>query len=106
MNKVTITIKSKNPLGISYPIFIGKGIMQDIVKLCNLSSFSKIIVVTDKVVEKLLLKNSSQFLPDKTPIIVLPFGERVKNIECVEEIWTELFQIGADRKSIIINIGG
>ncbi len=104
MKKLLINIKEQKQ--VSYPIFIGEDILFKITSLCDLSKYSKIAVVTDKVVEKLLLKNSRQFLPENSFIIVLPYGERAKNIDCVEEIWRELFENGCDRKSIVINIGG
>src|SRR5258706_9623271 len=103
MKKVVINIDSSQN---SYPIFIGQGIIPKITELCMLNTYSKVAVITDKVVEKLLLRQSPKFFPENTTVIVLPYGERAKNIETVEEIWKELFEFGCDRKSIVINIGG
>ena len=67
----------------------------------------KILVVTDSNVEKLvfpLLKDSAVI--EKSPHVELKPGEDEKNMAAVNTIWEKLEQIGATRKSLVINIGG
>lgn len=39
-------------------------------------------------------------------VIVIPPGEQYKNIETCQHIWSELMRLNADRKSLVINLGG
>jgi len=103
MKSIQVSFSSRKS---EYPIFIGNGILGNIAKLFNLGIYSKIVVVTDENVKKILVKTISNYLPDNTYIITIPSGEKAKTIECTKKIWKELLRIGSDRKSLIINIGG
>lgn len=39
-------------------------------------------------------------------IIEIPSGEQHKNIETLQEIWTQMASAGGDRKSLFVNLGG
>lgn len=104
MKKITITIKGSGK--DTYPIFIGEHILEKLENIVNFSKYSKVVLITDKQLEKLILKQMPQFLPEHTETIVLPFGERAKTIETVEEIWKELSRLECDRKTLIVNFGG
>lgn len=39
-------------------------------------------------------------------LIEIPFGERSKNIDTVQKIWSQLVENHADRNSLMINLGG
>lgn len=39
-------------------------------------------------------------------IVEIPAGEVFKNIETVQKLWQKLTDLGADRKSLLINLGG
>ena len=45
-------------------------------------------------------------LLQKVTVIEIPSGEENKNIETCKKLWTELSSKGADRNSILINLGG
>ncbi len=104
MKKIVVNIKKTDEN--AYPIFIGSNILAHLERLHNLKKYSKIVIITDRQVERLFLKNAPQFWPNNTSIISIPAGERAKNIRCVEGLWEELTELGCDRKSLIINIGG
>lgn len=101
-----IIVKIKDNAQLTYPIFIGENIVENLGKLINFSKYSKIVLVTDKHIEKLLLKQMPQFLPQNSEVIVMPIGERSKTIDTVEEIWRELLDLHCDRKTLVINMGG
>ncbi|MDE2025755.1 MAG: 3-dehydroquinate synthase, partial [Patescibacteria group bacterium] len=103
MKKVLVNIINQSQ---TYPIFIGSGILRKIESLIPVEKYGKIIVITDNVIEKVLFKNKPELFSKETHTIVLPFGERAKNIETVEEIWRELLELNCDRSSLIVNIGG
>lgn len=81
-----------------YKVYIGSGILKNLDNIIDLRKFSKIIVVTDEKIPSSLL---SQF--EK---VIIPPGENNKNIETVQVIWKKLLELGADRKTLVINLGG
>ena len=72
------------------------------------ASHTKVFVLLDENTEKYCLKtiNSIDLLKSNTIKIVIPSGEQNKNIETVQYIWSRLVENHADRKSLLINIGG
>jgi 3-dehydroquinate synthase len=50
--------------------------------------------------------NTIDLLKSNTIKIVIPIGEQHKNIETVQYIWSQLVENQADRKSLLINVGG
>ncbi len=90
----------------THPIFIGSDILQKIEELVDMSIYGNIFIITDKQIEKVLLKNMPEFFCQKAHMIVLPFGERAKTIDTAEDIWKELLKENCDRSSLIVNIGG
>ncbi len=52
-------------------------------------------------------RNTSSFFEERgIKKVIIPAGENNKKIDSVEKIWEFLSQNGADRKSLMINIGG
>lgn len=81
----------------------------DIAKLKEIiSSHTKTFLLLDENTEKYCLKiiNSIDLLKSNTIKIIIPSGEQYKNIETVQYIWSQLIENHADRKSLLINIGG
>lgn len=67
----------------------------------------KVLVVTDLNVEaKVLPKLEVSRVMREAPRIALPAGEIGKSLDSVVEIWEKLEQIGATRRSVVLNIGG
>ncbi|SHF72144.1 3-dehydroquinate synthase [Mariniphaga anaerophila] len=67
----------------------------------------KVFLVTEENVDKLWLPKFSKFIEFQSiKKIVLPAGESNKKLESVIKIWEFLSKNGADRKSLVINIGG
>ena len=81
----------------------------DISKLKDIiSSHTKVFLLLDENTDKFCLKiiNSIDLLNSNTIKIVIPSGEQHKNIETVQDIWSKLIENHADRKSLLINVGG
>ena len=81
----------------------------DISKLKDIiSSHTKVFLLLDENTDKFCLKiiNSIDLLNSNTIKIVIPSGEQNKNIETVQDIWSKLIENHADRKSLLINVGG
>ena len=79
----------------------------DIAQLNELiSSHTKIFLLLDENTEKYCLKTIKDIDFQDYIKIFIPSGEQHKNIETVQFIWSKLIENHADRKSLLINIGG
>ena len=80
----------------------------DIEKLRSLiASHTKTFLLLDENSEKFCLQyfNSIELLKSYTKIVI-PSGEQHKNLGTVQDVWSQLIDNHADRKSLLINIGG
>jgi 3-dehydroquinate synthase len=67
----------------------------------------KVFLVTEENVDRLWLPGLNEFIENqRIRKLVLPSGEHNKKLESVAQIWEFLSKNGADRKSLLINIGG
>ncbi|MEK7495028.1 MAG: 3-dehydroquinate synthase [Patescibacteria group bacterium] len=85
---------------------IGNNLLRKLHRLFDFSRFSKIGILTDTNVAKHWLLVVKKSLKQKTIEIVIKPGENEKNIETVKIIWEKMFEMGLDRKSLLINLGG
>jgi 3-dehydroquinate synthase len=70
-------------------------------------NYSKIAILVDENTEKqCFLPYEKQFLIYKTHIIRIKSGEINKILETCQFIWQSLFELEADRKSLLLNLGG
>lgn len=103
MNNITIHIHNNSK---NYPIFIGSHLLERLSEFHSLDMYSKILVITDEIVAPLFLDKLLTSLPKKTHVIILPTGEKEKNLNNCQKIWTKMTEINCDRTSLIINLGG
>ena len=87
-------------------IIIGNNLLEKLNGLFNFDRFSKIAVLTDENVPRILIDKIEKSLNKKVTKIIIPAGEKEKNIETVKKIWEKMFENGLDRKSLLINLGG
>jgi len=90
-------------------IIIGNNLLGKLNSLFNFDQFSKIAVLTDENIQISLISQISQIkksLNREPVIITIPAGEKEKNIETVKNIWKKMFELGLDRQSLLINLGG
>lgn len=81
-----------------YKVFIGANLLNSLEDILDLKIYSKIIVITDDKIPSHFLENFEK--------ISISSGEENKTIETVKEIWEQLIKLGADRKTLVINLGG
>lgn len=91
-----------------YPILFAEDAYDSLNNFIEGNKYSIIFILTDTNTNEYCL---SRFLPflatDKTiEIIEIEAGEAEKNISTCVEIWTILTELGGDRKSLLINVGG
>ena len=66
---------------------------------------SAIVVVTDKNVGKLWLRPLLLVLP-QAKVVIVPAGEKSKDIKHLQLIWKEMLDANCDRKSLVVALGG
>lgn len=81
-----------------YKVFIGSNLLDSLEDILDLKIYSKIIVITDDKIPSNFLGNFEK--------ISISSGEENKTIETVKEIWEQLLKLKADRKTLVINLGG
>ena len=88
-----------------YPIIIGTNIIDHLADHVDLSTYSSIAIIADEHTKHLIpaLKTT---ITNTTHEILIPSGEKSKNIETVKDIWQQMIDAKLDRKSLVINLGG
>ena len=91
----------RSPAGDIYLGSIADG-LQDIIQ--SLDASSLILVADDNTADHCvpLLKINS----DLAPTVIIPSGEPNKTLESAQQIWSALLNAGADRTSLVLNVGG
>ena len=93
-----------------YSVFITRDISKEINTFfqANKGIYSKLFILVDENT----FKNCYPQLVEKVPafkdaeLIEIESGEENKNIDVCVQIWSTLSELGADRKSLFINLGG
>jgi 3-dehydroquinate synthase len=69
--------------------------------------YSRLIVLSDDHTEAFCLPRVAPFLKlHNWTSIVIPSGEKHKNIDTCRQIWQEMMNVRADRRALVINLGG
>ena len=95
---------------INYPVYIGKDSFILLNKSINSQefSYSNFFVLIDENVKQfclpVLIKNADKL--KFSEIIEIKIGEENKTIETCKLLWQKLIDLKADRKSVLINLGG
>lgn len=74
----------------------------------NNNQYSKLFILTDSIVNECCMPHFLAHLPTEVPfeIIEVESGEAHKNLETCYSVWQVLTELGADRKSILLTLGG
>lgn len=70
--------------------------------------YSEVIILADSNTAELCHPKLVELLPQlaAAPLIVTPAGEANKNLNACEEIWAKMLTAHADRKAVLLNLGG
>lgn len=80
---------------------------EELLKWLGKYNSGKVFLASEETVNKLWISKFDDFLnANGIKKVVIPAGENNKKIESVAKIWEFLSKNGADRKSLLINIGG
>ncbi len=94
----------------SYNIYIGTGLLgQSAAPVRDAVKLTHAVVITDENVAEPHAAGLVQSIGDdgtKIDLIVIEAGETSKSIEMADRLWRRLLELGADRKTGIIAVGG
>jgi 3-dehydroquinate synthase len=77
-------------------------------KIISENNYSTLFIIVDSITNDVCLPKLLPLIETESRIEIIEFeaGEINKNIETCIQIWNVLTELGADRKSLIINLGG
>jgi 3-dehydroquinate synthase len=103
MSKIDVNFKRAES---SYSIFIEENALSMIDQSLELSDYSSLHIITDETVGPLYAQKLQDNLNEDAGVITINADENSKTVSSVENIWKELLHQGADRNSLVINLGG
>jgi 3-dehydroquinate synthase len=97
------TIQANN-----YPVYFNEKAYEILNLHLQNTKYSNLFIITDSNTNEYCLHQFLPFVATELTIEIIEFeaGEVNKNIDTCIEIWNVLTELGADRKSLIINLGG
>lgn len=94
----------------SYPIHIAPQLLDDFSSQADwLARYQRAVIITDSNVSKLYLKSFKRRLKKQISVVdsaVCPAGEKAKVIEIAYSIWQKMVGFEADRKTLLVALGG
>ncbi|MEX2352955.1 MAG: 3-dehydroquinate synthase [Gammaproteobacteria bacterium] len=102
MREITVKLGAR-----SYPILIGKDLVYSPDVYRKLTGASRLMIITDSVVEKIYLPGVLKALADDSVVThIIPAGEVHKNLDSMNGIITSLLSNSYDRSSCLVALGG
>jgi len=109
-DKKTVTVKIPAKQGFSYPIIIGENLLDKIGSAAKKhTKAAKLLLVSNTTVFSLYGKQVIFSLKKEdfdVETIILPDGEKFKNIDSLETIWQKAIEYKLERKDAILALGG
>jgi 3-dehydroquinate synthase len=92
----------------NYPVHFNEKGYEALNSHLKVTKYSKLFIITDSNTNEYCLHKLLPYLETDVTIEIIEFeaGEINKNIDTCIEIWKVLTELGADRKSLVINLGG
>ncbi|NVJ89533.1 MAG: 3-dehydroquinate synthase [Flavobacteriaceae bacterium] len=98
----------KSIQSLNYSVVFNKEGHQELSSLLSSNSYSKVFILVDKNTKKYCLqKFKTKLNLDFTyELIEINSGEINKNLETCIQVWNHITNLGGDRKSVLITLGG
>ena len=95
-------------IGEGYKVSFSDVAYGELHKLLDRESYSSIFILVDSNTKQHCLPLFLDYFSrlKACPVLVICAGEENKHLETCQEVWERLSQLGADRKSLLINVGG
>ncbi len=94
----------------SYDIEIGSGNLKNVARFCDAEQDdAHAVIITDSNVDELYCEPIGDALQEagaQVDILVVDAGEQSKSPEVAADLWEQLLDQGADRKTVVIALGG
>ncbi len=104
---ISITVELKDR---SYDIDIERRSLDRAgVALASIGDVSRALVVVDDVVEPLYCERVASSIMDRgidLDVVIIPAGEQSKSIDVAYSLWEHFLDVGADRRSVAVALGG
>lgn len=91
--------------GRSYPIIVGSGLLARLADFLPLAKASSVAVVYDRNVPR-LADTIAKTVPNLAGLVDVSPGESSKSPAELERIWKQFRDLGIDRGSFVLNVGG
>lgn len=91
---------------LKYPIYFGEKGYEYLANFVSEKNYSKLFVLVDSNTNEYCLTSFLQMFPFEVEVIEIQEGEPSKTIETCVGVWQTLSELGADRKSLLLNLGG
>jgi len=107
MNTETLEVTMDTIMSIDYPIYFDNS-LQELAAFIDKGNYSKFFILTDEHTGKQCLPKVLEFLGEGAnyDLIEINAGEQSKTIDFCVGIWKMLIDFGADRNSLLVNLGG
>ena len=91
-----------------YSVIFNEEGYKELNKLISENNYSTLFIIVDSITNEVCLPKLLPLIETESRIEIIEFeaGESNKNIDTCIQIWNVLTELGADRKSLIINLGG
>jgi 3-dehydroquinate synthase len=91
-----------------YSVIFNEEGYNELNKIISENNYSTLFIIVDSITNEVCLPKLLPLIESESPIEIIEFeaGETNKNIETCIQIWNVLTELVADRKSLIINLGG
>ena len=89
-----------------YPIFFGSQAYEKLATFVQEKNYSRIFVMVDEHTHEFCAAYFLQQFPAEVELIEISAGEENKHLHTCLHVWEALSELGADRKSLLINLGG
>lgn len=94
----------------SYDIEIGTGNLAKLARYVDeWTSVSHVVLITDTNVQDTHAVAATKSLTDfglDVDLLVVEAGEASKDLETADALWNQMLEVGADRKSVVVAVGG
>ncbi len=91
-----------------YSVIFNEEGYKELNKLISENNYSILFIIVDSITNEVCLPKLLPLIETESRIEIIEFeaGESNKSIDTCIQIWNVLTELGADRKSLIINLGG
>ena len=105
LRTVTVTLSH-----CQYDIDIGEGLLRECGnRLSKLDRVSHVVIITDENVAGDYAETARESLSQSginVDVIPIAPGEKSKSIDVTTHLWSQLLDLGADRRSVVVAVGG